>query len=114
MNVERRSPFGLLLLLVLSAGAPLFAQATQPPVTGSVRDTTGAALAGVAMSAMPKGSTTPQTTVTGPDGTFTLPLAPGTYTLTATLTGFRRITQVVEVATGGIEACRPDDGAAAQ
>ena len=103
MKVERRSPFGVLLLLALTAGAPLYAQSTQEPVRGSVRDTTGAAMAGVMLSAMPKGSTTPQTTTTGPDGSFSLALVPGTYTLTVSRAGFRRITQVLEVAAGGMK-----------
>ncbi len=101
MKVERRSLIGVLLLLALSAGAPLNAQSTQETIRGTVRDTSGAAMPGVTLSAMPKGGTTPQTVVTGPDGTFTMPLAPGTYTLTASRTGFRRITEVVEVAAGG-------------
>jgi Ca-activated chloride channel family protein len=76
------------------------APAAQPAVgtlTGSVKDPGGAAVAGVAVRIVAKGSP-PRTALTDARGEFRFQgLAGGDYTLTATLTGFTPFTTVVSV-----------------
>jgi iron complex outermembrane receptor protein len=90
----------LSLLLSGLLAAPLAAQ-PQGRISGVVRDTTGIAVPGVTITATSAATNIPQTTVTGADGTFSLALPPGSYTVTATLGGFRRVSQTVDVAAQG-------------
>jgi len=66
--------------------------------TGVVRDTTGSPVPGVTITATSAATNIPQTTVSGSDGSFSLAVAPGAYTVTATLSGFRRVSQSVDLA----------------
>jgi iron complex outermembrane receptor protein len=91
----------ILVLLICSGGAPASAQAPQGAIRGIVRDATGGALPGVAITATNQATGASQSTTTGGDGTFALSLAPGAYNVTASLLGFRRATQPVEVTTAG-------------
>ncbi|MFN6963336.1 MAG: carboxypeptidase regulatory-like domain-containing protein [Pyrinomonadaceae bacterium] len=78
----------LMCLLAVSS----FAQGTTSRVTGTVTDTSGAAVAGVTVSLTREGVATPLTTQTGDDGLFVFDLVqPGTYTLTFEKAGFKKL-----------------------
>ena len=87
----------VLATLAAVAVVPFRAEASQGTLSGSVRDATGAGIPGVTITAVHRTSNTTQTATTGPDGTYTLTLSPGSYTVTAALPGFRRVTQSVDV-----------------
>lgn len=80
----------LVLALMLSIAAPAGAQVQGGTVAGTIRDQQGAVLAGVDVTLEGGGATTTYTT--GPDGQFRfLNVAPGTYKITTSLTGFARM-----------------------
>src|SRR5436190_2589265 len=93
----------MMVLAVVMSGVLSATLAAQPQgrITGVVRDTTGIPVPGVTITATSAATNIPQTTVTGGDGTFSLALAPGAYTVTATLSGFRRVSQGVDLAAQG-------------
>src|ERR1043165_5627013 len=68
----------LLLLVALTAASP----------SGRVVDSTSGVLPGVTVEAAPAGGGRAETTVTGADGSYTLPLAPGTYDVSFQLLNF--------------------------
>jgi len=84
----------LALLLVPSASA-----SPQVQLTGVVRDATGSGMPGVTVTATHRQTKAARSATTGADGTYTLSLEPGTYDVSASLPGFRRATQVVELDT---------------
>ena len=92
--------FGLRLLgsvmLVSLSWTPLGAQSAQVQVTGVVRDASGAAVPGVTVAAQ-RGSSVVRSVTTAPDGGYALSLDPGTYTITASLAGFRRVSEIIEL-----------------
>jgi iron complex outermembrane receptor protein len=71
---------------------------TAGKVTGVVRDATGGAIPGVAIVATNQATRASHNTVTGADGTYAFTLPPGTYAVTATVQGFRRAAQTIDVA----------------
>ena len=76
------------LMAVLLLGWPATAQEQRGSIEGTVRDTSGAVLPGVSVEAKAENGAA-VTTVSDASGTFRFPsVAPGTYTLTATLGGF--------------------------
>ncbi len=99
---HRRTCFALVgALVTLSVGASsVLAQEAQGNIVGVVRDRTGSTLPGVAIVATNRSTGAARTAITANDGSFTLALPAGTYALTASLLGFRRSAQEVEVAAG--------------
>ncbi len=85
------------VLFAIVCGAPAWAQSAPGRITGVVHDRTGAALPGVAISATAQATKASQSTITANDGTYALSLAPGSYTIAASLSGFRRGSQQIEV-----------------
>ncbi len=78
------------LALLLACGSPALAQVEGGNITGVVRDEQGGVLPGVAAAL--QGTDATRTFVTPIDGAFRfLDLAPGSYTLTVTLNGFRTL-----------------------
>jgi uncharacterized membrane protein len=102
MVIRRNRLVIVAALVALVWGAPAAAQG-QGKITGVVRDTTGAALPGVTVTATNPATTASETTTTGDDGSYSLSVAPGAYTVTIAILGFRRVTQTVEVADGGVK-----------
>ena len=77
------------LLLVTALVTPAAAQ-TSATVSGTVRDPSGAVLAGVTVTAKSGATGLTRTAVTGPEGRYVLPqLPPGEYELRAELAGFK-------------------------
>src|SRR5438045_8583278 len=91
------------LLLVLAAAAPLEGQATGQ-ITGIVRNSDGQPTASATV--MVRG--TKLSTVTGPDGRYTLPeVPPGSYTVVAALIGYGFATTTATVESEiGRASCR--------
>ncbi len=95
-------PAFLLLVLVFAAVvyAPGVANAQDATISGTVTDATGSILPGVTVEARDAAGSG-RVTVTDGTGQFTFSgLAPGTYGVTFTLSGFTAPAQVVEVSAG--------------
>jgi iron complex outermembrane recepter protein len=88
-------------MVAMAGGAPAWAQAPQGKITGFVRDASGAVLPGVTVTATNQATKDSQTTTTGTEGGYVLSVAPGAYSVAAAVSGFRKGTQVVEIAAGG-------------
>jgi carboxypeptidase family protein/TonB-dependent receptor-like protein len=84
----------LTLGLLLAAGASAMAQEFRATVKGQVVDTSGAALPGATVTITNQDTNEVATTTTNGEGNYTLPfLRPGTYTLTAEMSGFQKYTR---------------------
>jgi len=82
----------LLLLATLSSFA--LAQEYRSTLTGRITDPAGAAAPGVKVTATKVDTNEHFPTVSGPEGFYTIPqLLPGTYEISAELTGFKRYVQ---------------------
>src|SRR5438552_9803404 len=82
----------LAVVLVAAMAVPAAAQTDTGDISGVVRDTQGGVLPGVIIVAEHLDSGTRIERVTDGEGRYFLPsLRTGTYTITADLTGFRRI-----------------------
>ena len=80
--------FGLLLGLTIFASA----QGTTSRVTGTVTDTSGAAIAGATVTLTNEGTNTSLTTQSSDIGVYTFDLVqPGTYTVTVEKGGFKKL-----------------------
>jgi hypothetical protein len=83
--------WGVAFAIVLGAVAPTRAQEFRGTVTGHVRDSSGASLPGVLVTAINVATNVGSNTTTADEGTFTIPyLTPGRYTVTAELAGFKK------------------------
>jgi iron complex outermembrane receptor protein len=93
-----------LLSAALVAGlcaAPAYSQ-PQGRISGSVRDATGAALPGATVSITNQATNATQTVTTSSDGTYSVSLAPGMYSVTASLRGFGRQTRTDQKLDAGL------------
>ena len=90
MSIPRVRRALLSLALLLGLAAPGAAQVQGGTITGTIRDQQGAVLPGVEVTLTGPAETSTYTT--GPDGQFRfLNVAPGTYQITANLSGFARL-----------------------
>jgi len=101
MTLRRHFVFCAICLAVCLGASRAAAQSAEGKISGVVRDPTGAVLPGATITAAVQGSTAAHTTTTGTDGSYSLSMPPGTYTVSVTLTGFRRLNQDVEITSGG-------------
>jgi iron complex outermembrane recepter protein len=92
-------PF-VIALVVLLSGVPAWAQAPEGRITGVVRDATGAGVPGVIVTATNQATKASFTTTSAKDGSYSFALAPGVYSLTATVPGFRTVAHTIEIAAG--------------
>ncbi|MGE3405030.1 MAG: carboxypeptidase regulatory-like domain-containing protein [Vicinamibacterales bacterium] len=104
-SVRRPAPVAVRLLatcaLVLSATPVALAQVGAGAITGVLRDATGQAIAGAAVTIAQAGTGATRTVRSNTDGTYVLAgLAPDGYNLTITADGFRPSRALVQVATG--------------
>jgi TonB family protein len=91
----------LLLLVTLPAAAARPGQAGPAPLTGTIYDVSGAVLPGVDVSLTDANKVT-VTTTTAATGRFEFPsVGPGPYSLRARLTGFRTMSQQIELGHAG-------------
>src|SRR5262245_1649110 len=79
------------LVLGLLAALPAFAQTSTATLTGTVRDSTGAILPAVTVTATNSEKNASQTLVSNDAGSYVFPaLLPGIYSVTAELPGFKK------------------------
>src|SRR5712675_1220705 len=91
----------LMLIMVVLMIAPVRAQVETGSISGTVRDTSGAAVAGATVTAHNVATSAERSVTTGDNGQFNIPaLPPGIYELTVTSTGFAKFTSRVEVTVG--------------
>jgi hypothetical protein len=80
----------LALFLILACAPPANAQTTLGRVSGSVLDSSGAALPGATITLTNENTNQIQTTVAGDNGTYVFPQVPvGSYKVEFTLQGFK-------------------------
>src|ERR1700677_4457502 len=79
------------LILLLSAGiASLYGQGTTGTLVGTVKDSSGAIVAGAIVTVTNQGTNTTRNTTTTQDGEYSVPLLPpGTYDVAIKQPGFR-------------------------
>jgi len=80
-------------LVVLVYGAPAYPQATEGRISGVVRDASGAGVPGAALSITNQATNATLAATSSADGSYSVDLAPGVYSVTAYLKGFARQTQ---------------------
>src|SRR5437870_1891413 len=94
--------FSLATVVVLLAASLCVAQVSTSTITGSVQDSSGAAVPGAKVVAKNEGTGVTHETKTTSAGDYTLSaLPPGLYTITVTQTGFRTFNSVNNVLTVG-------------
>lgn len=88
----------LTLVLVLTASVGGQSPRSSQSLTGSVRDANGGVLPGAIVAVLDDTTTRViETTLTGPDGTFVLPVRAGRYRIRLTLSGFEPYEQRVVI-----------------
>ena len=97
---SRATMFVVALALGAILSTPSSATAQGSTLTGVIRDATGAGVPGATVTATNQATNTTRSTTSGPDGSYSLTLDKGSYAVTVTMAGFRRVTQVVQVADG--------------
>jgi iron complex outermembrane receptor protein len=90
-------------LAVVLVGAPAFGQTPEGRITGMVRGAGGQPLASARVTATSRGTRATRSTTTGGDGQYTIAgLSAGTYSVAATLFGYRRASRAdVQVPASG-------------
>src|SRR5437899_5837927 len=104
MSVRRRVSTVLVVFILAGTLAVAHGQAragNQRSVRGTVLDPTRAALSGARVTALREGRAPAISTVSDPNGEFSLPLEPGSYTLQAAAPGFVEASQTVSLAENG-------------
>ncbi|HLV02605.1 MAG TPA: carboxypeptidase-like regulatory domain-containing protein, partial [Acidobacteriota bacterium] len=86
-----RRIFVLAIIFICSRGIGVYAQVqTTTAINGTVRDTSGAAIPGVTITIRDQATGAVRETVTDESGYYSvLSLRPSTYTITASLPGFK-------------------------
>ena len=82
-----------LLIVALTVAFPAASQAQEAVLAGAVRDTTGAVLPGVTVTAVHEATGNTFETVTDAGGSFRLAVRVGAYRVTAQLSGFQTVTR---------------------
>jgi iron complex outermembrane receptor protein len=91
-----------LALFVALGGLPALPARAQPAgeVAGTVRDATGTAIPGATVTVTNQTTRDSKTATTGDDGRFAVAVPPGPYLVTASATGFRRVSQEIDTSAG--------------
>ena len=99
----------LVVILQICAGlgllSQLHAQTNLAGITGTITDSTGAAIANSTVVVLNKATTATRTATTSSTGFYSFPsLPPGTYTIKAAATGFQAATTTVDLTLSGVTA----------
>jgi iron complex outermembrane receptor protein len=86
----------ILLTFTSSASAQ-----SETRITGVVRDVTGVELPGATVTVTSRTTRESKTATTGPDGSYSVAVAAGSYTVAAAFPSFRGATETVDVTSGG-------------
>jgi iron complex outermembrane recepter protein len=86
-------------LVALTPCSAAWAQ-TESRITGVVRDATGAGIPGATVTVTNQTTKVSKTATTGNDGSYSVSVTPGQYSVAASSAGFRRTAQDVEIAAG--------------
>ena len=99
----KRLVWGVTILAALSLVLPVaFAQSEKGSLSGIVTDATGAVVAGATVTATDVGTNASRTIQTDTSGNYTISnLAPGTYSVKVSASGFGEIVQKAQLAPGG-------------
>jgi carboxypeptidase family protein len=98
----------LVMMMLAVAIAPVWGQVDTGSITGTVRDTSGAAVAGATVTVHNTATSAERSTTTGDNGQYNITgLPPGIYELTVTSTGFAKFTSRVEVTVGAAVTVEP-------
>ncbi len=100
MLVKRHSLVLMSALIGVLLAGPALAQDPEARLTGVVRDATGVGVPGVTVTAVNQRTRASFVATTGGDGAYLLAVPPGTYSVTATLSGWRRAIETADVAAG--------------
>jgi hypothetical protein len=92
--MKRSNVVGCLLVIAAVVAWPAASHAQEAVLTGTVTDTTGAVLPGVAVTAVHEATGNTFESVTDGSGAFRLAVRVGSYRITAQLSGFQTVTQV--------------------
>ena len=88
------TPLKSALIMLCFCLSPLYCQLDRGTLTGTVKDPTGAAIAGAKVTAVQKATNVDSSTTTTHTGDYTLPALPiGNYAVTAEAAGFKRAVQ---------------------
>lgn len=85
MVVRRKRLVIAVALVAFVSSAPAWAQGQGGKISGVVRDTTGATIPGVTVTATNQATSASETATTGNDGSYSLSVAPGAYNVTMLL-----------------------------
>jgi iron complex outermembrane receptor protein len=97
--IFRQKPVAIAFALAaLMWRAPAWAQGPEGRISGVVRDSTGIGIPAVTVTVTNQATNLSRTTTTITDGSYSLSVPPGPYSVTASLLGFRPVTQVVAAA----------------
>jgi hypothetical protein len=88
------------ILVLLTSLAMSGQEPARGTIAGTVQDVSGSPLPGAAVTAMRPDGTVAGSAVTGANGSFTLSLPPGTYTILAPLPGFLPDIRGIELRSG--------------
>jgi len=98
----------LLLIILAVTTAPVWGQVNTGTISGTVRDSSGSAVAGATVTARNVGTSAERSVTSGDNGQYTIPgLLPGIYELTVTSTGFAKFTTRVEVTVASAVTVEP-------
>ncbi|MBI3447661.1 MAG: TonB-dependent receptor [Acidobacteria bacterium] len=90
----------IVLAIALSAAPSQAAESADATLTGVVRSPAKAPIAGATVTATNQATKASQTATTGADGSYTLSLPPGSYSVKAAASGFRVEARPADVAAG--------------
>lgn len=98
----------LSLIVCALTSAVVWGQVETGTISGTVRDTSGGAVAGATVTARNTATSAQRSVTTGDNGQYTIPSVPaGVYEVTVTSTGFAKYTTQVEVTVGATVTVEP-------
>ncbi len=102
-RAPRLLPIAVLLLLAVVAAPSAFAQRITGDITGTVTDTSGAAVPAASVTAHCEATGLTRSALTDPTGGYRLPDLPGcVYKVTVSMTGFKTSSRTAQAAVNNV------------